>query len=227
MRINKYIAQSGVASRRGADEMIRQGRVRINARTAQLGDEVEGADTVTVDGVPVVPDDEYVYLAYHKPYGVIVTEDASSNNTIIQAINYPKRVFPVGRLDVQTSGLILLTNDGSIVNTILKADHNIPKEYIVTVDKPITRECLAQLEEGVDIGDWTTLPAVAEKINKNTLSLTIVEGKNRQVRRMCEALGYEVTALQRVRIGKLTIDDLAPGEYRELSRQQVRTLIGV
>ncbi len=227
MRINKYIAQTGAASRRGADQLIAQGRVRINGRTAKLGDEVQPEDEVTLDGMSLQQDVEYVYLAYHKPYGVMVTEDPSANNTIVDALQLEQRVFPIGRLDVKTSGLLLLTNDGSIVNKILKAENQIPKEYLVTVDKPITREALDALEEGVDIGDWVTLPAVAEKVNKNTLSLTIVEGKNRQIRRMCEALGYTVTALQRVRIGRLRLDDIASGDYRYLSRKEIKTFIGV
>lgn len=224
MRINKFLATYGTVSRRQADALIDEGKVMVNGKPAVLGQNVEIDDTVVVAGKPVVVDEQQkVYLMYHKPYGVITTTDDKANNTIIQALNYPTRIFPIGRLDVATSGLILLTNDGDVVNRILKAQHAIEKEYLVTVTPKLQDKHLQKMEQGVELDDGTvTLPCYAQKLSDTTASLTLIEGKNRQVRRMFEAFGYEVVDLQRVRVGGIVLGNLGVGMYKEISQKEFK-----
>jgi 23S rRNA pseudouridine2604 synthase len=226
MRINKFLASKGVCSRREADRAIAAGRVLLNKKTAQMGDQVSDGDQVSFDGKKirhkaVKPE----YLLYHKPVGVICTTDKKADNNIIDALNFHKRVVPVGRLDVRSSGLIILTNDGGAVNQILRPEHKKEKEYEVTVDKPVTDQFLRSMREGIDLEGRVTLPAQVQRIGRNAFTITLVQGLNRQIRRMCEAHGYEVRKLHRFRIGNIMQDGLRVGQYRRLSKDEVRDLV--
>lgn len=225
MRINKFLASSGMCSRRQADELIKNGKVTINGKQAELGDKVEGSEDIRINGKSAKPIEQKVYLAFHKPYGVICTTDPNADNNIIDYIKFPTRIFPIGRLDVESSGLILLTNDGDIVNKISKAQNGFQKEYQVTVDKPITPEALKKLSEGIVILGKKTLPAITERISPNQFTITIVQGMNRQIRRMCEAVGYNVKILKRVRIKNITLEELPRGKWRELTPNEIKTLL--
>lgn len=225
MRINKFLASTGLCSRRQADELLRSGRVTINGKKAELGDQVEGTENIQVNGKEVKPISEKIYIAFHKPYGVICTTDPNATNNIIDYLKFPSRIFPIGRLDVESSGLILLTNDGEIVNKISKAQNRFEKEYVVTVDKAVTPLALKKLAEGVIILGRKTLPAKVEKISPNQFIITIIQGMNRQIRRMCEAVGYEVNILKRVRIHNITLDGLGRGKWRHLTPEEVQTLL--
>ena len=221
MRINKFLSETGITSRRGADKFIDAGRVTINGKPAELGSKVEAGDEVRVDGKVIEqPKQQYVYLVLNKPVGITSTTERHIEGNIVDFVNHPERIFHVGRLDKDSEGLILLTNDGDIVNEILRAENEHEKEYIVKVDMPITESFLAKMEEGVEILDTKTLPAKADKLSTYTFKLTIRQGLNRQIRRMCTALGYEVRALQRVRIMNILLGDLAAGEWRDLTEEE-------
>jgi len=222
LRINKYLAEAGYCSRREADTLIQQGLVTVNDQIITLGTKVEQGDRVKAKGKLLTLGGKKVYLAFYKPVGVICTTDDSKPDNIINYIKYPTRIFPVGRLDVATSGLIILTNDGELVNKISRRENNVEKEYLVRVDRAITDDFLKSLQSGVEIGGRRTLPAKVNKISERKFSLTITEGKNRQVRRMCEDLGYKVIKLVRTRIGKLGLDDMETGDWRELSVAEVQ-----
>ncbi len=227
MRINKYLAQAGVCSRREADSIIKDGKVKINGRTAGLGDQVEETDEIIFNGQKVSSTKpEKIYIAFHKPFGVITTTDKTADNTILDWVKVDTRIFPVGRLDVQSSGLILLTNDGEIVDKICKAVNQHEKEYIVTVDKPLTPDFLKRMATGVYIFKKKTLPAFVQKISPQQFIITIVQGMNRQIRRMCEALGYEVKILKRVRIMNIELGDLPRGKWRFLTQNEKKELLG-
>ncbi len=225
MRINKFLASSGICSRRQADELIKSGKVTINGKKAALGDQVEGTENIQANGKKVQRTDKKIYIAFHKPYGVICTTDPNATNNIIDYLKFPERIFPIGRLDVESSGLILLTNDGDIVNKISKAQNRFEKEYIVTVDNAVTPQALEKLAKGVVILGRKTLPAKVEKISPNQFSITIVQGMNRQIRRMCEALGYQVKILKRVRIKNVTLEGLTRGKWRHLLPDEVKELL--
>ena len=225
MRINKFLSETGITSRRGADKFIEAGRVEINGQKAELGSKVEPADEVRVDGKVIQqPERAYVYLALNKPVGITSTTERHIEGNIVDFINHPERIFHVGRLDKDSEGLILMTNDGDIVNEILRAEHEHEKEYIVTVDKPITDEFLESMESGVEILDTVTLPAKAERIAKHVFKLTLQQGLNRQIRRMCSALGYEVKRLQRIRIMNIRLGNLKAGEWRDLAEEEKQEL---
>lgn len=225
MRINKFLSETGITSRRGADKFIEAGRVEINGQKAELGSKVEHADEVRVDGKVIQqPKRAYVYLALNKPVGITSTTERHIEGNIVDFINHPERIFHVGRLDKDSEGLILMTNDGDIVNEILRAEHEHEKEYIVTVDKPITDEFLENMESGVEILDTVTLPAKAERIAKHVFKLTLQQGLNRQIRRMCSALGYEVKRLQRIRIMNIRLGNLKAGEWRDLTEEEKQEL---
>lgn len=218
MRINKFLSETGITSRRGADKFIDAGRVTINGAPAELGSKVQPGDQVHVDGKLIEqPQQEYIYIALNKPVGITSTTERHIEGNIVDFVNHPERIFHVGRLDKDSEGLILLTNDGDIVNEILRAENEHEKEYIVRVDMPITDSFLKKMQEGVEILDTVTLPAKAEKLTKYILKLTIKQGLNRQIRRMCTALGYEVRSLQRIRIMNIHLGDLPVGEWRDLS----------
>lgn len=226
-RINKFLTQANHCSRREADRLIEAGKVKINSRRAKLGDQVGPSDKVFVGRNQIKLDEiEKIYLAYNKPVGVICTTDPKAKDNIVSAVDSPERVYPIGRIDVASSGLILLTNDGDLVNKILKAENKVEKEYIVEVDHKITPEFVGQMHRGVNIGTRRkTLPAKIKKINDRNFSITIMEGRKRQVRRMCEALGYEATGLIRVRIGNLTLGKLGSGQSKRISKQKNRIFI--
>jgi len=222
IRINKYIAESGTASRREADKLIEAGKVRVNGRVASLGDVVGPGDKVLVNGNPVNYGLQRVYLAYNKPIGVTSTTDKEDPDNIIKAVAYHGgRIFPVGRLDKDSEGLILLTNDGDIVNKILRVSNKHDKEYIVRVDQPITTEFVDRMSKGVSILGVVTRKCTVEKINTNTFRMILNQGLNRQIRRMCKVLGFNVTKLERVRIMNVQVQGIAPGTWRFLTDAEI------
>lgn len=222
IRINKYLTQANYCSRREADRLIEQGRVEINNKKAKLGDKVSPGDDVVVDGERVKLDtSEKIYLAFNKPVGVICTSDPKAKDNIIDAVGYPDRVYTIGRLDVATSGLILLTNDGAIVNSILRGQNKVEKEYQVEVNRDISEKFLKMMSTGVYINKYKTLPAKIKRTDIRKFSIVIIEGKKRQVRRMCEKLGYGVTKLKRVRIGKLELGSMKEGQYKNIALKDV------
>ncbi|SEN43602.1 23S rRNA pseudouridine2604 synthase [Mesobacillus persicus] len=220
MRINKFISDSGKASRRGADKLINDGRVMINGKKATLGSQVEPGDEVLVNGDPIRIARNNVYLALNKPVGITSTTEKGVKGNIVDLVNHPLRVFNIGRLDKDSEGLILLTNDGDIVNEILRAENKHEKEYIVSVDKPITPEFLKNMSEGVKILGTKTLPCKVHQLSKFDFQIILTQGLNRQIRRMCEALGYEVYRLQRTRIMNIHLGNLPPGQWRDLSKKE-------
>ncbi|MCC8035898.1 MAG: pseudouridine synthase [Rikenellaceae bacterium] len=224
-RINKYITDAGYCSRREADAYIAQGRVTINGREAVLGDMVGDMDSVEVDGERVGRRKKPpIYIACNKPVGVTCTSERSDKSNIIDFLGYKERIFPVGRLDKDSEGLILLTNDGDIVNKILRAGNNNPKEYIVTVDKPVTESFLKEMAAGVKILGVRTKPCRIFKKNNTTFVIHLTQGLNRQIRRMCQALGYRVVRLKRIRVINITLGSLEPGRWRYLTPEEVREM---
>lgn len=232
MRINNYISASGFCSRRAADELIEEGKVKINGRRAKLGDAVEEDDRVEVNGKVVRPKRKKVYIALNKPPGIVCTAEKNVKNNIVDYIGHEERIFPIGRLDKNSEGLILLTNDGDIVNRILRAEHGHEKEYIVSVNKPIDLNFLTQMRKGVRIFNpvkhkyTKTMPCTVEKVNDYTFRIVLSQGLNRQIRRMCEALEYKVTKLRRVRIMHIRLKGIAPGRWRNLTKEEVAKIKG-
>lgn len=226
--INKYISNAGICSRREADRYLEQGRVMLNDTVARKGNRVKPGDTVVVDGERIKSKrgSKKVYLALHKPPGVVCTTDQSDADNIIDYLNYPKRIFPVGRLDKASSGLIIMTNDGDIVNRILRQENNHEKEYIVSVNKPIDHTFVKKMSNGLPILGQRTKPCVVKKIKTTIFKIILTQGLNRQIRRMCEHLGYRVVALKRVRVMNINLDGLGVGYFRELTRDEVRGLYG-
>lgn len=220
LRLNKFISESGKTSRRGADKLISEGRVTINGKIAKIGSQVEPGDDIRVSGQPIRVARNYVYIALNKPVGITSTTEKNVKGNIIDLVNHPLRIFNIGRLDKDSDGLILLTNDGDIVNEILRAEHKHEKEYIVTVDKPITPEFLKRMAEGVKILDTKTLPCEVIQLSKYVFQITLTQGLNRQIRRMCETLGYEVYRLQRTRIMNIHLGNLPVGQWRDLSKKE-------
>ncbi|PIC74443.1 23S rRNA pseudouridine synthase F [Sporosarcina sp. P26b] len=217
MRINKFLSGAGIVSRRGADQWIADGRVKINGQLAELGSKVEASDQVVVDGKLVQQEEQLVYIALNKPVGITSTTERHIKGNVVDFINHPLRIFHIGRLDKDSDGLLLLTNDGDIVNEILREEHGHDKEYIVTVDSPITASFISQMESGVKILDTVTKPCTVKKLGPKTFSIILTQGLNRQIRRMCAALGYHIHRLQRVRILNIELGDLPIGEWRELT----------
>ena len=215
IRINKYLTQVGYCSRREADRLIEQGRITINGKVPELGTKVSMNDDVRVDGKPVTkPKESFVYLAFNKPRGIVCTTDTRvEKDNIIDFIKYPKRIFPIGRLDKPSEGLIFLTNDGDIVNKILRARNNHEKEYIVTVDKEIDADFVRKMSNGVPILDTITRKCYVEQIAKRKFKIILTQGLNRQIRRMCEYLDYKVTKLKRIRIMNVSLD-VPVGKWR-------------
>lgn len=220
MRLNKFISESGKASRRGADKLIEEGRVKINGRKGKIGDQVKPGDEVMVNGQRIRLARNNVYLALNKPVGITCTTEKNVKGNIVDLVNHPLRVFNIGRLDKDSDGLILLTNDGDIVNKILRAENNHEKEYIVSVDKPITPEFVEKMSKGVRILGTKTLPCKVEQLSKYEFKIILTQGLNRQIRRMCEALGYEVYRLQRVRIMNIHLGNLPVGQWRDLTKKE-------
>ena len=220
MRINKFISEAGTASRRGADKLITEGRVTINGKRATIGSQVEPGDDVRVNGNQLFVARNNVYIALNKPVGITCTTEKGVKGNIVDLVNHPFRVFHIGRLDKDSEGLILLTNDGDIVNEILRSENQHEKEYIVSVDRPITPEFLKQMSEGVKILDTITLPCKVEQLSKYDFKIILTQGLNRQIRRMCEELGYNVYRLQRIRIMNIQLDNLPVGQWRYLSKKE-------
>ncbi len=224
--LNKFISETGLCSRREADKLIASGKVLLNGVVAQLGNRVSQGDEVRVLGKILGKKDptEWVYLAFNKPVGVICTTDQMVKGNIIDYIQYPERIFPIGRLDKPSEGLILLTSDGDIVNKILRADNKHEKEYIVSVDKPITREFVHKMANGLPVLGKKTLPCVVEKLGTHTFKIILNQGLNRQIRRMCEYLDYNVTSLKRIRIMNIHLHPLKSGEWRLLQKREIDQL---
>ncbi|PHR47285.1 MAG: 23S rRNA pseudouridine(2604) synthase RluF [Fluviicola sp.] len=224
-RINKYLSEAGFCSRRAADKLVEQGKVTINGKVPEMGTKVQPGDSVEVDGKKITNENiEFVYLALNKPVGVVCTTDNRvEKDNIIDFINYPERIFPIGRLDKPSEGLILLTNDGDIVNKILRARNNHEKEYIVYVNKTITQDFIDQMASGVPILDTVTRKCRVEQLNKNTFKIVLTQGLNRQIRRMCEYLGYDVIKLKRTRIMNIQLDTEV-GEWRYLTEKELERL---
>lgn len=224
-RINKYLSEIGFCSRRAADKLIDEGRVTINGKKTVMGTKVSAEDEIRVNGKLVTdPKNKPVYLAFNKPVGIVCTTDTKrEKNNIIDYINYPKRIFPIGRLDKPSEGLILLTNDGDIVNKILRARNNHEKEYLVRVNKPITRKFIDDMSKGIPILDTVTRECFVEQISKFEFRIILTQGLNRQIRRMCEYLDYEVRKLKRIRIMNIKLD-VPMGKYRELTKKELRDL---
>ncbi|PIA80694.1 23S rRNA pseudouridine synthase F [Gaetbulibacter sp. 4G1] len=226
-RINKFLSEAGYCSRREADKLIEAGRVTINGVVPEMGTKIAPTDIVHVDGQEIKNTKKtFVYLAFNKPVGIVCTTDTSvEKDNIIDYINYPKRIFPIGRLDKPSEGLILLTDDGDIVNKILRASNNHEKEYIVTVDKPISQTFINRMSGGIyleDLGN-TTKKCIVKKINSHTFSIILTQGLNRQIRRMCEYLTYDVQTLKRIRIMNIKLD-MPIGKYRELTKEEFNKL---
>ncbi len=222
-RINKYISESGHCSRREADRLIEQNRVKINGQFAQVGSKVTEEDEVTVDDKIIAKKNDFVYLAFNKPVGITSTTDLKIKDNMIDFINYKERIFHVGRLDKDSEGLILMTNDGDIVNKILRAENNHEKEYVVEVDKIITRDFITKMANGVPILNTVTKPCNITQTGEKTFKIILTEGLNRQIRRMCKVFDYQVVSLKRVRIMHIHLD-VPVGTYRELSKTELSTL---
>jgi 23S rRNA pseudouridine2604 synthase len=221
-RLNKYISESGLCSRRAADRYIEQGQVFINGRKAKVGDKVFFGDLVSVNGNTIEPKqaENTILLAYHKPVGITSTTEANVKSNIVDHVNHSERVFPIGRLDKDSQGLIFLTNNGDLVNKILRAGNNHEKEYVVTVNKPITDQFIAGMAKGVPVLGVMTKKCKVTKESPLVFKITLIQGLNRQIRRMCEHFGYEVTKLERTRIMNITLKGLAVGDWRELTEQE-------
>lgn len=221
-RINKFLSEAGFCSRRAADKLIEEGRVTINGVVPEMGTKITAGDEVRVDGKLISePTEKPVYIAFNKPEGIVCTTDVGIEpDNIIDFINYPTRIFPIGRLDKMSEGLIFLTNDGDIVNKILRARNNHEKEYLVNVNKPITKEFLQQMSEGVPILDTVTRECEVEQITKFRFRIVLTQGLNRQIRRMCEHLGYRVVNLKRTRIMNVKLD-VPTGEWRDLTKDEL------
>jgi 23S rRNA pseudouridine2604 synthase len=219
--LNKYISATGICSRREADEWIKAGRVTINGNPTQLGNRVGKGDIVAIDGKPLKNKPKTIYIAFNKPPGIVCTTDPSERKNIISYINHPERLFPIGRLDKPSQGLIFLTNDGDIVNKILRAGNNHEKEYIVTVNQPITNKFLRKMSAGIPILGTVTKKCTLAQIDEFTFQIILTQGLNRQIRRMCEFLGFEVTKLRRVRIMNVELGLLKPGQWRPLSNREI------
>ena len=224
VRLNKYIADSGYCSRREADRLIAEGRVTLNGKPGALGDRVLDGMTVAVDGKAISQRQKKVYLLLNKPKGIVCTADPREPMNVVDYLNYPERVFPVGRLDKDSEGLLLLTSDGDIVNRLLRAAGGHEKEYEVTIDRPVTPEFAQKMMAGVPIPDTVTLPCRLRRTGERSFNIVLVQGLNRQIRRMCEVLGANVTHLRRVRIMNLRIGKLKPGEWRVLTEDERLTL---
>jgi len=224
VRINKFLSEIGFCSRREADKLIEQGRVTINGAVPEMGTKVSANDDIRVNGKQIGEKKQArIYLAFHKPVGIECTTNTSVKNNIVDYINYPERIFPIGRLDKASEGLIFMTNDGDIVNKILRARNNHEKEYIVTVNKPITEKFIEKMSNGGPILEIVTRKCKVTKISQFVFKIILTQGLNRQIRRMCEYLGYDVVALKRTRIINISLD-IPVGKYRDLTTKEVEVL---
>lgn len=224
IRLNKYISESGFCSRREADRLIDQGVVYINNKKAEVGSKVLPNDVVKVKNKIIEPKKKKIYIAFNKPIGITCTTDRTIKGNIIDYINYPERIFHIGRLDKPSQGLIFLTNDGDIVNKILRAGNNHEKEYLVTVDKPITNEFIKKMSSGVPILNTVTKKCKVKKESKYVFRIILTQGLNRQIRRMCDYCGYNVQKLERIRIMNVTLEGLPIGKWRYLTNTEINTI---
>ena len=224
INLNKYISSSGICSRREAEKFINEGRVTINGKPTQLGNRVNKKDVVKLDGRLVTPKNTTLYIALNKPVGIVSTTDEREPNNIIKHINYPERLFPIGRLDKPSEGLIFLTNDGDIVNKILRAGNNHEKEYFVSVNKSISDDFIQKMANGIPILGTVTQKCLVEKVADKIFKIVLTQGLNRQIRRMCEYLEYEVTKLKRTRIMNVELGYLQAGDWRELTEQEMKEI---
>ncbi len=226
VRLNKYLSELGFCSRREADKLLEQGRITVNGQQPEMGFKVTEKDAILVDGKPVKkPDSDHVYIVLNKPVGIVCTTDTKrEKNNIVDFVKHPKRIFPIGRLDKPSEGLILLTSDGDIVNKILRAKNNHEKEYIVRVDKPITAQFLKKMGGGLPILGTMTNKCEVEQIDTLTFRIILTQGLNRQIRRMCEYLGYEVKKLKRIRIMNIHLD-LPVGKWRDVTKAEMTELL--
>lgn len=222
--LNKFISSTGICSRREAEKLILAGRVTINGKPTQLGNRVFEGDDVRIDGKPLKAKPKTLYIALNKPVGIVSTTDSKEKKNIVKYINHPQRLFPIGRLDKPSEGLIFLTNDGDIVNKILRAGNNHQKEYIVTVDQIITDDFVKRMSSGIPILGTVTQKCKVEKISNYVFKIVLTQGLNRQIRRMCEYLGYEVRKLKRTRIMNVSLAGLKYGDWRELTKQEIDTI---
>lgn len=227
MRINKFLSSAGIVSRRGADKWIEDGRITINGEVAELGSRVNDGDEIRADGKLVQLETELVYIVLNKPVGITSTTEKHIKGNVVDFVNHPLRIFHIGRLDKDSNGLLLLTNDGDIVNEILREEHGHEKEYIVTVDKPITKDFIRQMESGVAILDTVTKPCKVRQLGNRKFNITLTQGLNRQIRRMCSALGYHVQTLQRTRILNIHLGDLPIGKWRDLTDDELKTMFKI
>jgi 23S rRNA pseudouridine2604 synthase len=223
-RVNKFISETGFCSRREADKLIEQGRVTVNGLKPELGTKVSSLDEIKIDGKPLKSKREPVYIAFNKPRGVTSTTDLKDANNIIDFINYPERIFPIGRLDKDSQGLIFLTNDGDIVNKILRAGNNHEKEYLVTVEYPLTPEFISSMGNGVSILDTVTQKCFVAKESAYVFRIILTQGMNRQIRRMCDALNNSVLKLVRIRVMNVTLEGIPEGKWRHLSPDEIRII---
>lgn len=227
IRLNKYLSDAGVCSRRAADKAIDEGRVFVNGKPAEMGMRISSADEVLFDGKPVSnADKKPVLIAYNKPVGIVCTAEKREKNNIIDHINYPERIYPIGRLDKDSNGLILLTNQGDLVNKIMRAANAHEKEYIVTVDKDIDSDFIKKMSSGVYLDELevTTRKCQVEKLSKRIFKIVLTQGLNRQIRRMCQMLGYRVRSLKRVRIMNIELNDLQEDTYRDVTEAELKVL---
>ncbi|MBQ9594116.1 MAG: pseudouridine synthase [Lachnospiraceae bacterium] len=224
-RLNKYLSAAGVCSRREADRLVELGLVTIDGHVAEVGEKVLPGQTVCVRGKRVEAEEPEVLLAYYKPRGIVCTAKRSIHDNIIDAIGYPVRIYPVGRLDRDSEGLILMTNQGDLTEKIVHARYCHEKEYLVRVDRPVTEEFLRRMAGGVPILDTVTRPCEVTGMGKYTFSIVLTQGLNRQIRRMCEALGYRVRELKRIRVINIRLGNLMPGEYREITGEEKAALL--
>ncbi len=225
IRLNKAISETGYCSRREADRLIEAKRVKVNGKIAVVGMQISQTDKITIDGKPLNSKPESVYLAFNKPRGITCTTDTAIEGNIIDYINYPERIFPIGRLDKDSEGLILLTSDGNIVNKILRAGNNHEKEYIVRTNKIITDDFITKMAAGIPILDTVTKKCFVKKEGPDQFRIILTQGLNRQIRRMCTYLDYEVVRLKRIRIMNISLANLKPGEVRELTEKELKGIL--
>ena len=224
MRINKFISETGICSRREADSWIEAGRITINGETATLGSKVNDGDEVHIDGKSIGAKKQHVYIALNKPIGITCTSEPHIKDNVVEFVGHSERIFPIGRLDKDSEGLILLTNNGDIVNEILRVENAHEKEYVVTVDRPVTDVFLKGMSSGVRIMGELTQPCIVARVHDNTFRIILTQGLNRQIRRMCAAFDYKVRKLQRVRIMHIHLGELKRGQWRALTQQELQGL---
>lgn len=224
VRLNKYISDAGICSRREADRLIEEGAVKVDGKVAVKGQKITNHQIVLVNGHKITKEEEQIVLLVNKPVGIVCTEEKREKNNIIQFLNYPKRITYAGRLDKESQGLLLMTNDGELINKMMRARNEHEKEYIVTVNKPINNQFVEDMSKGVPILDTITRKCKVEQLNKYEFRIILTQGLNRQIRRMCEHFGYKVMKLERIRIMNLKLGDLKVGTYRKATKKEVNTL---